>query len=69
MEKETEQEPEKFVPTAHYKPVIALPSLAEKKTGEENEEVVHITRCKLFRFDRSTNENKERGTGEIKVGS
>jgi len=69
METETEQEPEEFVPTAQYNPVIPLPSMVDQKTGEENEETVFTTRCKLYRYDKSTKENKERGVGEIKVSS
>jgi len=36
-------------------------------TGEESEEVVWKRRAKLFRFDKDTNQWKERGTGEVKI--
>lgn len=29
--------------------------------------MLFISRCKLYRFDRDTKENKERGLGDIKV--
>lgn len=56
-----------YVPTATFTPVIALPELVETVTGEENENVMFEHRAKLFRFDRSTKEWKERGLGNIKI--
>ncbi|KAI1723123.1 ranBP1 domain-containing protein [Ditylenchus destructor] len=64
---ESDNEAEDFVPDAHYEPVVPLPALVEAKTGEEDEEVLFVARCKLYRFDKDTKENKERGLGEIKV--
>ncbi|KAG5883507.1 hypothetical protein JTB14_013934 [Gonioctena quinquepunctata] len=60
---------EDFVPTAEFKPVVALPELIEVKTGEENSEILFEARAKLFRYDTSgeTKEWKERGVGVIKV--
>jgi Ran-binding protein 1 len=34
---------------------------------EEEEECVYKTRAKLFRFEKSSNEWKERGTGEVRL--
>ncbi|KAI1723565.1 ranBP1 domain-containing protein [Ditylenchus destructor] len=64
---ESDNEAEEFVPDAHYEPVVPLPALVEAKTGEEDEEVMFVARCKLYRFDKDSKENKERGVGEIKV--
>lgn len=58
---------EDFVPTAEFKPVVALPDLVEVKTGEEDMEVLFENRCKLFRYDGDSKEWKERGLGNIKV--
>lgn len=60
---------EDFVPTAEFKPVVALPDVVDVKTGEENSEVLFETRAKLFRFDTSGEQKewKERGIGVIKV--
>ena len=48
-----------------FAPVIALPTLIQVKTGEEDEEVVYCHRAKLFRL--SDGEWKERGVGEVKI--
>jgi E3 SUMO-protein ligase RanBP2 len=64
---EGDERPEAFVPDAHYEPVIPLPELVEAKTGEEGEQVIFSARCKLYRFDRETKENKEKGLGEMKI--
>ncbi|KAJ8924619.1 hypothetical protein NQ315_000769 [Exocentrus adspersus] len=60
---------EDFVPTAEFKPVVALPELVDLKTGEENSEVLFECRAKLFRYDTSgeVKEWKERGVGTIKI--
>ncbi|XP_078488082.1 E3 SUMO-protein ligase RanBP2-like isoform X2 [Ciona intestinalis] len=59
-------DPEAFNPD--YKPVVAeLPPLIEMKTGEEGEEILFKERCKMFRFDNSISNWKERGLGELKV--
>jgi len=39
----------------------------ETKTHEEDEDVQFKMRAKLFRFDSSTNEWKERGTGDVRI--
>ena len=46
---------------------LPLPALVEVRTGEEDEEIVFSHRAKLYRFDLSTNEWKERGVGVIKI--
>uniref|UniRef100_L7N0T0 RanBD1 domain-containing protein n=2 Tax=Ciona intestinalis TaxID=7719 RepID=L7N0T0_CIOIN len=37
------------------------------KTGEEEEEILFKERCKMFRFDNSISNWKERGLGELKI--
>ncbi len=74
-------EPEHYEPEIHFEPVIPLPQLIEVSTGEEGEQV-HIylfkifmtlfqsrftSRAKLYRWEGSTNEWKERGVGDLKV--
>ena len=39
----------------------------DTKTGEEDENILFCERAKLYRFDPSTNQMKERGTGEMKI--
>ncbi|KAJ8686803.1 hypothetical protein QAD02_022597 [Eretmocerus hayati] len=51
----------------YFAPVIPLPDKVEVKTGEEDEEVLYSHRAKLFKFDSSTKEWKERGLGDIKL--
>ncbi|KAH8343760.1 hypothetical protein KR059_007337 [Drosophila kikkawai] len=58
---------EEYEPTAQFEPVIALPELVEVVTGEENEEVLFEHRAKLLRYDKESNEWKERGLGDMKV--
>ncbi|XP_076246651.1 E3 SUMO-protein ligase RanBP2 [Calliopsis andreniformis] len=50
-----------------FSPVIPLPDKIEVKTGEEDEEVLYSHRAKLFRYDKTVNEWKERGLGDIKL--
>lgn len=45
----------------HYEPIIALPDEIEVRTGEEEEEKVFGERAKLFRYDATNREWKERG--------
>lgn len=56
-----------YVPTAEFTPVIPLPDLVEVVTGEENDKVLYSHRAKLFRFDKASNDWKERGIGDIKI--
>lgn len=58
---------EEYVPTAQFEPVIPLPELINVLTGEENELILFEHRAKLLRFDKETNEWKERGLGNMKV--
>jgi E3 SUMO-protein ligase RanBP2 len=62
----TNQNPEEYEPQVDFKPVVKL-SEVEVKTGEEDEESLFKQRCKLFRFDSTTKEWKEKGVGEIKI--
>ncbi|KAG7199455.1 hypothetical protein KM043_014081 [Ampulex compressa] len=50
-----------------FSPIIPLPDKIEVKTGEEDEEVLYSHRAKLFRYDTSVKEWKERGLGDIKL--
>ncbi|KAF9247007.1 ran/spi1 binding protein [Melanogaster broomeanus] len=52
---------------AHFEPVIKLTEQVETKTLEEDEDVLFKMRAKLFRFDTSGNEWKERGTGDVRL--
>jgi hypothetical protein len=60
------QNPEEYEPQVDFKPLVKL-SEVEVKTGEEDEEIQFKQRCKLYRFDNTTKEWKEKGTGEIKI--
>jgi E3 SUMO-protein ligase RanBP2 len=48
-------------------PAVPLLALVEVRTGEEDEEIVFSHRAKLYGFDSSTKEWKERGVGDIKI--
>ena len=66
-EEGSSEKPEEFVPTDNIKPLVPLPPKVDVKSGEEDEEVLFETRCKLFRYDKNAKVNNERGTGEIKI--
>lgn len=51
----------------HFEPVIRLTEKVEVKTNEEMEEQLFKMRAKLFKFDKSNNEWKERGTGDVRL--
>jgi Ran-binding protein 1 len=51
----------------HYEPVIKLTEQVDTKTGEEEDEIIFKMRAKLFRFDSSSSEWKERGTGDVRL--
>lgn len=51
----------------YYAPVIQLPDEIEVRTGEEEETKVFGERAKLYRYDSTTKEWKERGVGELKI--
>ncbi|XP_041972591.1 ran-specific GTPase-activating protein-like [Aricia agestis] len=50
----------------HYDPIVSLP-LVEVPTNEEEEEELVKIRARLYRYDTSDHEWKERGTGDIKL--
>lgn len=51
----------------HYDPIIALPDEITVTTGEEDEQKLFGERAKLYRFDSTNREWKERGVGEFKL--
>ncbi|XP_078038552.1 E3 SUMO-protein ligase RanBP2 [Augochlora pura] len=51
----------------HFEPIVPLPDVIEVRTGEEDEEKVFCERAKLYRYDNTTREWKERGVGEMKI--
>ncbi|XP_073446595.1 E3 SUMO-protein ligase RanBP2-like isoform X1 [Dendrobates tinctorius] len=51
----------------YFEPVVPLPDLVEITSGEENEETLFCHRAKLYRFDKGTNQWKERGIGDLKI--
>ncbi|KAK0499823.1 RanBP1 domain-containing protein [Armillaria luteobubalina] len=51
----------------HFEPVIKLTEQVNTKTMEEDEDVLFKMRAKLFRFDISSSEWKERGTGDVRL--
>ncbi|KAG8702600.1 single stranded nucleic acid binding protein, partial [Ceratobasidium sp. 423] len=53
--------------TATFQPVVQLTQQVETKTHEEDENVLTKHRAKLFRFESSTSEWKERGTGDVRL--
>ncbi|CAB3990987.1 RANBP2-like and GRIP domain-containing 2 isoform X2, partial [Paramuricea clavata] len=62
-----EDDPEREVEGADFKPIVSLPDIVEQKTGEEDETVVYTHRAKLYRYDSDTKQWKERGVGDIKI--
>ena len=62
-----EDDPEKDVVGADFKPIVSLPDDVKQETGEENEAVVYTHRAKLYRYDLDTKQWKERGVGDIKI--
>lgn len=52
-------------PEVHFEPLVTLEKV-DVKTNEEEEEVLHKVRAKLFRFIAESKEWKERGTGDVK---
>lgn len=53
-------------PETHYTPIVTLQPV-QTQTGEEDEEILFCERAKLYRFDSTTNQMKDRGTGELKI--
>ena len=54
-------------PDIHFEPIVTLPEAVDLKSGEENEDVLFAERAKLFRFDSSLKQWKERGVGDMKI--
>lgn len=50
-----------------FEPVVQMPDKVDLVTGEEDEEVLYSQRVKLFRFDSSVSQWKERGVGILKL--
>ncbi|CEL63767.1 Ran-specific GTPase-activating protein 1 OS=Schizosaccharomyces pombe (strain 972 / ATCC 24843) GN=sbp1 PE=1 SV=1 [Rhizoctonia solani AG-1 IB] len=50
-----------------FEPVVRLTEQVETKTHEEDEDVLTKHRAKLFRFETTTSEWKERGTGDVRL--
>ncbi len=65
-EKNNDDEEDTYEPSFSFKPIVHLLPV-EVKTGEEDENILFCERAKLYRFDSSTNEMKERGIGEMKI--
>lgn len=57
---------EEYEPPIPFKPIVHLQPVVVK-TGEEEENILFRERAKLYRFDPSTNEFKERGIGDLKI--
>jgi len=51
----------------HFEPVIKLTEQVDTKTLEEDEDVLFKMRAKLFRFESTSAEWKERGTGDVRL--
>jgi len=54
-------------PDVHFEPVIKLTETVQTKTHEEEEDSIFKLRAKLFRFESSSSEWKERGTGDVRL--
>jgi len=67
FEEDEEEEQVEESPDVHFEPVMKLEPLQQVKTFEEDEDSVFKMRAKLFRFDKSAKEWKERGTGDVKL--
>ena len=62
-----ENDPKKEVEGTDFKPIVSLPDIIERKTGEEEETLMYSHRAKLFRYDTDAKQWKERGVGDIKI--
>ena len=51
----------------YVEPIVKLTSQSNLVTGEEGEEEKFVHRAKLYRFDKGSNQWKERGVGEVKI--
>ncbi|CAF1010234.1 unnamed protein product [Adineta ricciae] len=66
LDHDDDDECDSYEPSDTFKRLVYL-SPTETKTGEEDENILFCERAKLYRFDPSTNEMKERGLGEMKI--
>ena len=60
------ENPEEYEPKVEFKPIVKIEEV-EARTGEEDEDIVFKSRCKLYRFNSEIKEWKEKGVGEIKI--
>ncbi|CAH1402479.1 unnamed protein product [Nezara viridula] len=67
LDESHDSEPEEEEDHLQFQPVIPLPDKITVVTGEENETVLYCKRAKLFRYDSSSKEWKERGVGDVKI--
>ncbi|XP_024214651.1 E3 SUMO-protein ligase RanBP2 isoform X2 [Halyomorpha halys] len=67
LDESHDSEPEEEEDHLQFQPVIPLPDKINVVTGEENETVLYCMRAKLFRYDSSSKEWKERGVGDVKI--
>ncbi|XP_033637920.1 E3 SUMO-protein ligase RanBP2-like [Asterias rubens] len=51
----------------HFDPIVQLPEQLEKITGEEDENQLFCSRAKLYRYDKTSSQWKDRGVGDIKI--
>jgi len=51
----------------HFEPVFQVTEKVATKTGEEDDIVLFKMRAKLFRFESTSSEWKERGTGDVRL--
>ncbi|XP_011408543.2 PREDICTED: E3 SUMO-protein ligase RanBP2-like, partial [Amphimedon queenslandica] len=65
-EEEGNENPEEEA-NIHFKPIATLPETYDYKSAEKEGETLFDERGKLYRFDGSTNQWKERGLGNMKI--
>lgn len=53
--------------TAYFTPVVSLTAEVQFSTNEEDEEQLLAERAKLYRWDKASNDWKERGVGDAKI--
>ena len=63
---EGEYDPEVEQDGADFQAIVSLPEI-DQRTGEEDEVVKFTHRAKLYRFDATAGQWKERGVGDIKI--
>ena len=56
---------EEHDPIPDFQPIIPLPEEIDVVTGEEREDILYESRCKLYRYVEK--EWKERGLGQLKI--